>query len=142
MTFFGHLLEFMATITYRKLDASGDPLWGNGQGSFISDAEAVAQAIYTRLRLLTGEWWENLRAGTPLFQSMLGKGTSDQALQAVALLLRQRIAGTPYVSSVYDVTLTRDPETREVTYTAYADTQFGTIIISFTPPGAAAGSLT
>ena len=72
----------MPTITYRKLDQNGDPIWGNGQGSFVSDIDAVAQAIYTRLRLLFGEWWENLSIGTPLFQSMLGQSASDQALQA------------------------------------------------------------
>lgn len=131
----------MATITYRKLDQNGDPLWGNGQGSFVSDIDAVAQIIYTRLRLLLGEWWENLSLGTPLFQSMLGQSASDQALQTVALLLKQRILGSPYVLSVYNSGITRTPGTRDTAYVAYVNTQFGTLIVSFTPPGAAAGTL-
>jgi hypothetical protein len=131
----------MATITYRKLDQNGDPLWGNGQGSFCSDIDAVAQAIYTRLRLLLGEWWENLSLGTPLFQSMLGQSASDQGLQAAALLLKQRIQGSPYVISVYNSAITRAVGTRDVSYVAYVNTKFGTLIVSFTPPGAAAGIL-
>jgi hypothetical protein len=132
----------MALITYRKLDANGDPLWGNGQGSFVSDVDAVAQAIRTRLLLLAGEWWENLAIGTPVFQSMLGSSTSDQALQAVALLLKQRIAGSPFVTSVSEVQISRDPTTRAVSFTAHAYSPFGTILIGFTPPGSSAASLT
>lgn len=131
----------MALITYRKLDENGDPLWGNGQGSFLSDIDAVAQAIRTRLLLFAGEWWENLSLGTPVFQSMLGQSTSDQALQTVALLLKQRIAGAPFVTAVSQVEISRDAA-RAVSFSAFAYTQFGTLSVSYTPPGASAASLT
>ena len=56
-------------------------------------------------------------------------------------MLKQRIAGSPYVLSVLSSTITRTPGTRDVSYTAYVNTQFGVLIVSFTPPGAAAGTL-
>jgi hypothetical protein len=85
----------MATITYRKLDQNGDPLFGNGAANFVSDIDAVAQAIGTRLRLLQGEWWENTNAGTPLFQSMLGVSGAGKPPDAIALILKQEFPARP-----------------------------------------------
>src|SRR4051812_33849515 len=102
----------MPTITYRKLDPNGDPLHGNGQGCFVSDLDAVAQAIRTRLRLLKGEWWESLDSGTPLFQNILGTAGAGKSPSAVALILTSRILGTPYVLSVSDVATSYNPATR------------------------------
>jgi hypothetical protein len=132
----------MATITYRKLDATGDPLFGNGQNNFVSDLEAVAQAIGTRLALYEGEWWEDLSTGTPLFQKILGQGAAPLDQQTSALLLKQRISGSPYVLSVTNVQYVYNRATRGSSYVAYVLTQFGTLQVTFTPPGAAAATLT
>ncbi len=98
----------MATITYRQLDASGDPMHGQGQANFLSDLEAVAQAIQTRLLLFLGEWWVNRSAGTPVFDSMLST-TNAQRPEVVALLLKQRMLSTPYVSEVSNIQTSFDP---------------------------------
>ena len=38
-------------MRYRKLDANGDYTFGSGSSCFISDHDAVVQAIVTRLKL-------------------------------------------------------------------------------------------
>jgi hypothetical protein len=123
----------MATITYRKLDANGDPLCGNGQYSFVSDLQAVAQAILTRLKLLQGEWWEDSATGTPLFQSMLGVAGSGKHPQVITLLIQQRILGTPYVREVNNVSGSYNATTRAFSFYCTVQTQFGSLSIATTP---------
>lgn len=120
----------MASITVRRLDANGDPLHGNGQACFLSDLDAVAQIISTRLKLLKGEWWENLDAGTPLFQSLLGVSGSGKSPDAAALILTQRILGTPYVNSVSDVATSYNATTRAFRFTCNVQTAFGTVTVT------------
>jgi len=124
----------MATITYRRLDPNGDPYCGQGQANFVSDIDAVAQIIATRLKLLQGEWWENLNAGTPLFQSILGRSAP---YQAASLILQQRILGTPFVASISNVQTGYDGSTRAFTFSCQVLTQFGALTVT-NQPGAEA----
>jgi hypothetical protein len=117
----------MATITYRKLDPNGDPLWGNGQASFISDLQAVAQAILTRLRLFQGEWWEDLTIGTPMFQDILGQ---KSAPTAVSLILQKVILGTPYVTGISNLSASWNSTSRAFAFSCLVQTQFGTLTVS------------
>lgn len=123
----------MPTITYRALDPYGDPLFGNGQGNFLSDVDAVAQAIGTRIKLLQLEWWESVNDGTPLFQSILGSTSPAQQAQTIALILEQRILNTPYVLSISDVQTSFDPIERIFGFTCRVQTQFGTVTVTTTP---------
>ncbi len=132
----------MATIRVRALDANGDPLHGNGQRNFLSDIDAVRQIIVTRLKLFQGEWWENTNAGTPLFQQILGVSGAGKHPDAIALLLKQRILGTPYVlpGGVTNVQTSYNPTTRGFSFACSVATQFGALTISTnvpTPPSAA-----
>ena len=123
----------MATITVRKLGTDGDPLWGQGQANFISDADAVAQIILTRLRLFQGEWWSDLTDGTPYWQQILGKSGSDNHIQVVTLILTQRIAATPYVNGVSNVQVSFNPSSRGMSFYCVVQTQFGPIALSNIP---------
>jgi hypothetical protein len=115
-------------ITYRKLDANGDPMYGRGQANFVSDIDAVAQAIATRLRLFTNEWWEDRSAGTPLFDSMLGTANGKRP-EVVGLLLKQRILGTPYVRSVSAVQASFTSSSRAFSFSCQVQTDFGTLTV-------------
>ncbi len=128
----------MATITYRKLDQNGDPLQGGGQSNFVSDLDAVAQAIQTRLKFLQGEWWENLNAGTPLFQSMLGVSGVGRNPETVTLLLTQRILGTPFVTGVSNVATSVNSSTRAFQFSCQVQTQFGSLTVTNQPGSRAA----
>lgn len=126
------------TISIRALDANHDPMWGQGQANFLTDLNAVAQIIQTRLLLLQGEWWANLKEGLPVLQKMLGIGGSGKNTSPVALAIQQNIAGAPYVTGVGDIITTYDPSVRSFNFTCDVNTAFGALQVTQTLPGTAA----
>jgi|SRR5579872_1598990 len=117
----------MATIIVRALDKNGDPLRGNGLANFVSDSDAIAQIISTRLQLLQGEWFENTADGTPLFQQLLGHPITSEA---VALILRTRILGTPYVTEISNISVQYGRARRTFAFSALVQTQFGLVSVT------------
>jgi hypothetical protein len=109
-------------MRYRALSSSGDYVFGRGTGEFLLNSpEAVAQAVETRLRLMTGEWFLNLDEGTPYSTEILGTGTQtlyDQAIQ-------DRILGTQGVQSIDDYTSTLNSATRQLTVECTITTIYG-----------------
>lgn len=81
-------------MIYRRLDDNGDFVLGQGRGEFYSGVEAVAQAVVTHIKLLLGEWWEDVDNGTPLWQSMLGSPGSEENLNSVDNIIKDRILST------------------------------------------------
>lgn len=109
-------------MRYRKIDANGDYSWGNQQGDFYRDqAEAVAQAVQTRLRLTLGEWFLDVTDGTPWNTEVLGKYTKDQYDTAI----RDRILGTTGVTEIVSYSSTADTQARTLTVTVTINTQYG-----------------
>ena len=119
---------YISQIQYLRLDATNDPIMQ--PVASLVDLYAVTQAIYTRLLLFRGEWWENLNLGTPMFQSILGTPGTLKNQQVMATLLNQVVAGTPFVSSVQDGTVSYNPANRQFSYSAVAQTAFGPVTIS------------
>lgn len=105
-------------MRYRKLDADGDYMLN----TFLRDTpECVAQAIGTRLRLTTGEWFLDITEGTPWNTKVLGKYTSQQYDMAI----KDRILGTLGVLELIDYASARNPDTRTLTITATVSTIYG-----------------
>lgn len=127
----------MSSITYLQLDASYDPIFN--PAASLQDLEAVEQAIKTRILLFEGEWWENLNEGTPMFQEIIGARATPNGQQIMAAALAARIAGTPYVVAVQNVTVNFNPTSRRFSFSATAETSFGTATVQF-EPGALAGT--
>jgi hypothetical protein len=125
----------MATITVRALSPTGDPLQGNGLNCFISDLDAVAQIISTRLKMFEGEFWLNTADGLPLFQQILGSSGSQRNLQVVIGLISQRITGTVYVTGISSTTA--NFQNRKLAYSVTVETQFGTVYVSNSPGSSA-----
>lgn len=123
-------------ISIRALDANHDPMYGNGQGNFLNDIDAVAQIIQTSLLLFQGEWWADLNDGLPLFQSILGSNNGKK-LDAVSLLIQNRILAVPFVTGITNVVTTFATD-RAITFSCIAITQFGNITVSFQPGASAA----
>lgn len=109
-------------MRYRKLDKSGDMIFGNQQADFYRDQpEAVAQAVLTRLRLWVGEWFIDTTEGTPYQQAMLGAHKTKTIEPAI----RARILGTQDVTSIEELSLTIDPDSRRASIAAVINTAFG-----------------
>lgn len=120
-------------ITYRQLSSTGDPLWGQGVANYLSNLNAVAQAVLTRLRLFQGEWWASTTDGLPLWQSILGQPAGQQSQQQMETIISARILGTPWVISLASVQTGFNPQTRAFAYRASVNTQFGTIVVTNLP---------
>lgn len=107
-------------MTVRKLDENGDIVT---QGViFINGQQEIEQTIRTRLRLFLGEYFRDITDGTPWFEQILGKGTSQSAREAA---LRNRIARTPGVIRLTSFSTDFDLNTRKLTVTASVLTSFG-----------------
>jgi hypothetical protein len=109
-------------MRYRKLDENGDMLFGDEQADFFRDQpEAVAQAVWTRLRLWAGEWFLDTAEGTPYQQAALG--TNKQ--ETIGPALRERILETQGVTEIEEFELTIDPDNRVASLSAVINTQYG-----------------
>lgn len=126
------------TILCQKNDAlNNDPVMGSNGRVFLTDVDAVAQIVYTTLRLLLGEWWENLTIGFPLFQSLIGTSGSPQNQQSIMLLIQQTILSCPYVIQIVDFSFQTNTATMQSTFTATVATSLGTVIVTNAPGSSA-----
>ena len=116
-------------MRYRALSPTGDYTFGQGSANFlVNTPETVAQAVKTRLLLMTGEWFLDVTEGTPYATDILGKGT--QPLYDAAI--QNRIKGTQGVTAVRFYESSLDPITRSLTVTATIDTLYGQAQIQVT----------
>jgi hypothetical protein len=114
-------------MKYRKLSTTGDYVFGNGDADFYTDSpNAVAQAVKTRLLLLTGEWFLNLSDGTPYSTDILGSNTKD----FYDVAIQGRILDTPGVSEI--VSYQSQLINRALTVTATINTAYGIASVSGT----------
>lgn len=116
-------------MRYRKLDNSGDMVFGGGQADFLRDTpDAVAQAVATRLRLLAGEWFLDTSEGTAWRARVLGERTASTRDPEV----KARILGTPGVRTIIEYTSTLDPITRAFSVAVRLDTVYGAATVTET----------
>ncbi len=104
----------------RALDANGDMRFGGGSADFlVNSPAAVGQYVGTALRLLKGEWFLDVTAGTDYAGKILVEGgrlTADQEIRRVIL-------GSPGVTGIaaYSSTI----KDRVLTVQATLDTLYG-----------------
>ena len=125
------------TIMVQQLDSNWDPIEGPNGPVFLSDLDAVAQIIATTLKLLLGEWWENLVIGFPLFQSLIGSSGAPANQAGVMLIIQQTILGCPYVTQILNFNFSLNTATMGSTFTARVKTSFGILIITNAPGSSA-----
>lgn len=114
-------------MIYRREDENGDYMLGTDSGEFLSGSQAVAQAIITSLKLLVGEWWEDVNNGLPLWQSILGQPGSEVNKQSIdniicGRILETNLDGVALVSSIDDYVGTYDSSLRSYTFEAVVTT--------------------
>lgn len=115
-------------MRYRQLGAEGDYQFGRSGLFLINSPAAVAQAIKTRLKLWTGEWFLDSEEGTPYATEILGTGTSDTRDLAV----RSRILDTVGVKEITDYSSSMSP-TRQFVVSVTVATIYGStsLIVEF-----------
>lgn len=110
----------------RALSEDGDMTWGNGGLNFYADCtEAVAQNVYTRLKLWLGEWQLDTGTGTDWAGECLGKTTLERASNEI----RARILGTQGVTAIESLSITLD--NRACSVTGELRTQYGKTTVNF-----------
>lgn len=110
----------------RRLNDDGD-LVTRGK-MFLSERDAIAQTIETRLRLFLGEYFRDITDGTPWFQQILGKFENINAVEAV---IRNRIVRSPGVIRLLSFSMEYDLDERALSIYAYVITNYGEMDISF-----------
>ena len=114
-------------MIYRKEDKDGDYVFGEGDSEFLTQSEAVAQAIITSLKLLKGEWWENVNNGLPLWQSILGQPGSEVNKASVDNIIKSRILetnlnGIKLVNTINEYSSEFNPTSRKYNFRAKVTT--------------------
>lgn len=89
-------------MKYRKLTNTGDYTFGTNN-NFLDGIEAVGQKIKTSLLLFSGEWWEDLNLGIPMFQSILGQVNTTNVANALKNLIEKKLLGFEEVTSLKDI---------------------------------------
>lgn len=126
-----------ATIMTQQVDANNDPIEGPNGPVFLSDIQAVAQIIGCTLRLLLGEWWEDLSIGFPLFQKVIGASGSQAGLVATQTIIQNAVLGCPYVLQILSFSYTYNSGTRFNAFTCTASTSFGNVTVTNLPGSSA-----
>lgn len=101
----------LALDTFGELDWVGNDLY------FVTGADAVAQHLKIRLRLIRGEWFLDTRAGVPYYSQIWVKNPNLSAIEAV---FRQAIITTPGVEKLERYDQSFEVSTREfsISFTA------------------------
>lgn len=113
-------------MTVRALDENGDIVTRGTQ--FIGGQDEIAQTIKTRLALFLGEYFRNIKEGTPWYEQILGKFVSLDVVEAV---LRARIANTPGVIRILSFTTDFDLDSRKYSVTSVVLTKYGDLETSY-----------
>lgn len=114
-------------MRYRALDANGDYKIGPSANFLVNTPQAVAQAIYTRFRLIKGQWFLDGRVGLDT-ELILGYGTQSTRDREV----QRCILETPGVMAITDYSSSVDGPTRAFAVTATVQTIYGTTTINTT----------
>ena len=108
-------------MTVRLLDPITGDITTSGR-QFTSGVEEVAQTVKTRLQLFLGEYFRNIKDGTPWFEQVLGKGSSLEGKEAA---LKNRIIQTEGVTQLTRFKTDFDITTRKYTVSVGISTEFG-----------------
>ena len=92
-------------MTIRPVDASGDILPVLTASDMVNGAPALALLIEDRLKLLTGDWWENPAWGCEILDLLKESRATETDQQTLASYLTTYLRETESVREVRDVSL-------------------------------------
>ena len=104
-------------------EAAGDWLPAAVPSDCLSGSEAVPHLIRDRLKLFTGEWWEDASFGNPVLELLRTRRVTEADLPQIANLLAAYVQETDQVVSVSDVHTSLAG--REILFSCRALTAYG-----------------
>ena len=135
-------------MRYRKLDQNSDMQFGHGSADFWhNQPEAVGQSIKTRLLLFTGEWFLDIREGTPWGGFPLnadvvrqGRILAEHTQLSRDMALKERVVMTKGVIGISQYGSHFDPDTRAYSVNMRVDTIYGSSLEFTIIPAVAAAA--
>jgi len=116
------------SVRYRRLGTNNEPAMGRSNQDFLTDADAVGQAVITRLKLFRGEWWENIYEGLPMWQSLLGVvGVRKDVIDRI---IQESIRQTPGVFSIENMSSVFNSQERTYQFFCSINTVYGQTTIT------------
>ncbi len=110
-------------------ERDSDLLFRNSDLVMSSEADAIAQRIQSKLRLIRGEYFRNRRAGVPYFEKILQKNPRSEIVRSV---IRRTISDDTDVEKIESLNFDFDGTTRRMTirFTVKVANSSGTVVTS------------
>lgn len=106
------------------VDENNDLVFKDGDLVFSTGIDAVVQACRIAIQMFMGEWFLNLDAGLPYWESILGQKPAV-AIQAATIYVRRELELVDGVVAVTKLEVTYVRETRTLKVEWQVDTEFG-----------------
>lgn len=106
------------------LDDDNDLVFENGDLVFSKGLDAIVQQCRIAMQMFQGEWFLNLDAGLPYWESILGQKPSV-AIQAAQIFVRRELELIDGVVDILKLDVSYTRETRVLSVTWQVDTEFG-----------------
>ena len=113
----------------RPVDSSGDILPVLSASDLLTGAWAEEELVRNRLKLLTGEWWENPDWGNGILEMLKESRLTEADQQVLANYVSGYIRKTPGVLDVREVKVSA--EGRRFRYSCEIVTENGTTVIEY-----------
>jgi hypothetical protein len=107
-----------------KLDENNNLVFENGDLVFTTGIDAVVQQCRIAMQMFQEEWFLNLDAGLPYWQSILGQKPAV-ALQAAQIYIRRELLLVDGVLDILKLEVTYERTTRTLKVSWQVDTEFG-----------------
>lgn len=105
-------------------DANGDWLPVTVPSGCLRDAEAVPLLVRDRLKLFTGEWWEDPAFGNPIFETLRSRRVTQANLPQIANELVTFVLESDQIASVAEVQISL--KARKINFSCRILTVYGT----------------
>jgi len=116
----------------RPSDDTGDILPVLSVSDLSKDTDAVVREVTLRLRMLTGQWWENRTTGCAIIDMIRESRMTETDLQAISSYLSTYIAQTTGVIDVRDINVSSSGRRFLYSCTVITDTGSAPVEYTFT----------
>ena len=113
----------------RPVDSSGDILPVLSASDLLTGVRAETELVRNRLKLLTGEWWENPGRGNTVLEMLKESRLTETDGQLIAGYLCSYIRETPGVHDIRESKVSA--EGRRFCFSFVAETADGSVDISY-----------